>query len=146
MEQPRTESVGVPARPALHVKDPRSTIELVKDIAADTSSLVRKEVELAKQELVEAITARLKAVGAMVAAGVFGLFMLGFLGLAAAAALDIVFPAWLAALTVAGGFAVIAGPAVLFGLRKMKAPPLAPEETVRTVKEDVEWARAQLKR
>jgi hypothetical protein len=146
LEQPRTEPVGVPARPALHVKDPRSTIELVKDIAADTSSLVRKEVELAKQELVEAITARLKAAGAMAAAGVFGLFMLGFLALATAAALDVVFPAWLAALIVACGFALIAGPAILFGLRKMKAPPLAPEETVRTVKEDVEWARAQPKR
>ena len=145
MEQ-RTEPIVVPTSPALHGKDPRSTVELVKDIAADASSLVRKEVELAKQELLEAVTARLKAAGAMVAAGVFGLFMLGFLGLAAAAALDLIFPAWLAALIVAGGFAVIAGPAVLFGLRKMKAPPLAPEETVRTVKEDVEWARAQLKR
>jgi len=142
----RTEPIVVPTSPPLAGKDPRSTIQLVKDIAADTSSLVRKEVELAKQELLEAITARLKAAGAMAAAGVFGLFMVGFLSLAAAAALDIIFPAWLAALIVAGGFAVIAGPAVLFGLRRMKTPPLAPEETVRTVKEDVEWARAQLKR
>ena len=145
MEQ-RTEPIVAPASPGLHGKDPRSTMELVKDIAADTSSLVRKEVELAKQEVLEAITARLKAAGAMAAAGVFGLFMVGFLALAAAAALDIILPTWLAALIVAGGFAVIAGPAVLFGLRRMKAPPLAPEETVRTVKEDVEWARAQLKR
>src|ERR671931_190882 len=112
-------------------------MELVKDIAADSSTLIRKEIELAKQELLEAITARLMAAGAMAAAGVFGLFLLGFLALAAAAALDIVFPAWLAALIVAGGFAVIAGPAFLFGVRKMKAPPLAPEETVRTVKEDL---------
>ena len=145
MEQ-RTEPIVVPTSSALHGKDPRSTIELVKDIAADTSSLVRKEVELAKQEVLEAITARPKAAGAMAAAGVFGLFMVGFLALAAAAALDIILPTWLAALIVAGGFAVIAGPALLFGLRRMKAPPLAPEETVRTVKEDVEWARAQLKR
>src|SRR5207253_7858607 len=61
LEQPRTEPLGVPPGPALHPKDPRSTIELVKDIAADTSSLVRKEVELAKQELGEAATAPLKA-------------------------------------------------------------------------------------
>ena len=142
----RTEPIVAPTSPALHEKDPRSTIELVKDIAADASSLFRKEVELAKQELLEAITARLLAVGAMAVAGVFGLFMLGFLALAAAAALDIIFPAWLAALIVAGGFALIAGPAVVFGLRRMKAPPLAPEETVRTVKEDVEWARARLRR
>src|SRR5207247_8465053 len=108
-------------------KRPRSLLQRLKDIAPDAPSLFRKEVELAKQELLEAITARLLAVGAMAVAGVFGLFMLGFLALAAAAALDIIFPAWLAALIVAGGFALIAGPAVLFGLRRMRAPPLAPE-------------------
>src|SRR5439155_5351707 len=84
----RTEPIIAPASPGLHGKDPRSTMELVKDVAADTSSLVRKEVELAKEEVLEAITARVKAAGAMAAAGVFGLFMLGFLALAAAAALD----------------------------------------------------------
>src|SRR5207247_11273324 len=106
----RTEPIVAPTSTALHEKDPRSTIELVKDIAADASSLFRKEVELAKQELLEAITARLLAVGAMAVAGVFGLFMLVFLALAAAAALDIIFPAWLAALVVAGGFGLVGGP------------------------------------
>jgi hypothetical protein len=119
---------------------------LVRDIASDTSMLVRKEIELGKQELLEAIAARLKAAGAMAAAGVFGLFMVGFLALAAAAALATIMAAWAAALIVAGGFFLLMGPAVLFGLRRMKAPSLAPEQTVRTVKEDVEWARAQLKR
>jgi len=145
VEQP-TRPITAPTDPRLHGKDARSTLELVRDIAADSTSLVRKEMELAKQEVLEAITARLKAAAAMAAAGLFGLFMLLFLALAAAAALEILFPAWLAALIVAGGFAVIAFPAVLFGIRRMKAPPLAPEETVRTVKEDVKWARAQLKR
>jgi hypothetical protein len=40
----------------------------------------------------------------------------------------------------------MAAGAALFGLRRMKKPSLAPEETKRTVKEDVEWAKAQLKR
>jgi len=146
VDHPRAEPTTMPSARTLHSKDPRSTMELVRGIASDTSTLVRKEVELARQELLEAITARLKAAGAMAAAGVFGMFVLLFLALAAAAALDFVLPTWLAALIVAGGFALLAGPALLFGLRRMKAPSLAPEETVRTVKEDVKWARAQLKR
>jgi len=127
-------------------RDQRSTLELVRSIAIDTSTLVRKEVELAKHELVEAVMARLQAAGAMAAAGVMGVFMLLFLALGAAAALALVVPAWAAALIVAGGFALLAAPAVLFGLRKLRKPPLVPEQTKRTVKEDVEWAKQQLKR
>ena len=127
-------------------RDPRSTGELVRDIASDSSDLLRKQVELAKQEVLEAVTARLMGAGALAAAGLFGLFVLGFLALGAAAALDLAVPAWAAALIVAGAFALIALPALFLGIRWLKAPPLKPEETVRTVKEDVEWARAQLKR
>ena len=140
------EPAGVPTAPIPPSRDPRSTMQLVRDIAADTQMLVRKEVELAKQELLEAVASRLMAVAALAAAGLFGLFVLLFGALAAAAALDLVLPAWAAALIVAGGFLLLAAPAALLGIRKMKAPSIKPEETVRTVKEDVEWARAQLKR
>jgi nucleotide-binding universal stress UspA family protein len=136
----------VPLAPATRPHDPRSTVELVRGIASDSSTLMRKEVELAKQEILEAVTARMIAAGALAAAGLFAVFVLGFLGLAAGAALATVMSAWAAALIVAGGYALLAVPAVLFGIRKMKAPPMAPEQTKRTVKEDVEWARAQLKR
>lgn len=127
-------------------RDPRSTLNLVRDIATQSQTLVRKEVELAKQEVLEAVTAKVMAAAALAGAGLFGLFALLFGALAAAAALALVLPAWAAALIVAGGFLLLAVPAVLIGIRRMKAPPLKPEETVRTVKEDVEWARAQLKR
>jgi hypothetical protein len=130
------------------VKSPKeqSTVGLVRSIASDTTMLVRKEVELAKQEITEAISARVKAAAAMAVAGVLGLFVLAFLAAAAAAALDKVMAAWLSRLIVAGGFALLALGGLAFGIRRMKVPPLAPTETKRTVKEDVEWARAQLKR
>lgn len=124
----------------------QSTIGLVRSIATDTSTLVRKEVELARQELMAAVMSRLVGVAALGAASVFGLLLVIFLGAAAASALDLVFAPWLSRLIVAGGFLVMAGGAGLFGLRKLKKPPIAPEETKRTVKEDVEWAKAQLKR
>ena len=54
--------------------------------------------------------------------------------------------AWAAFLIVAGVFLLLALGAVLFAKLRMKRPPMAPEETKRTVKEDVEWAKAQLRR
>ena len=75
-----------------------------------------------------------------------GMLALIFLAVTAAVALDIVWPKWLAWLVVGGAFTLLAGAAAMFGLRKMKRPSMKPEETVRTVKEDVEWAKAQLKR
>jgi type III secretory pathway component EscU len=138
-ELPRIERPGTPP-------EQQSTIGLVRSIANDTSTLVRKEVELAKHELKAAVLSRLVGAAALGAAAVFGLLLVIFLGAAAAAALDLVFARWLSRLIVAGGFLVLAGVAALFGLRRMKRPSLAPEETKRTVKEDVEWAKAQLKR
>jgi hypothetical protein len=138
-----TKLQGDPHRKPL---EDRSTLELVRSIVTDTSTLVRKEVELARQEIVEGVTSKLKGAGAMVAAAVLGLFVVGFLGLAAAYGLDLLVAPWLSRLIVAGAFLLVAALAGALGMRAMKKRSLAPEETKRTVKEDVEWARAQLKR
>ena len=124
----------------------RSMPELMRAIATDTSTLVRKEVELARREIMEAVTARLKAAGAMAAAGVMALMVLAFGGAAAAHALDGVMSSWAARLVVAGGFLVLAALAAAIGIARARRPSLTPEKTVETVKEDVEWAKAQLKR
>jgi hypothetical protein len=124
----------------------QSTPQLVRSIASDTGTLVRKEIELAKHEMTEALIARAKSALAFAFAGGLGLLGLLFASLAVAAALSIVFPMWLAALIVMGSLFLMAGLAVGVGVMRAKRPPMAPSETVRTVKEDVEWARAQLKR
>lgn len=123
----------------------RSTPEIVRSIASDTASLVRAEADLAKHEIVEAISARIKAIGALAVAG--GLAFLGLaFGLAAVAqALALTVAVWIANLIVAVGVLFIAGIAAMIGARKSKRPPLAPRETVRTVKEEVEWAKDLLK-
>ena len=113
---------------------------------ADTGTLLRKEVELARHEIVASITARLRGAGALAIAGVCAVVGLVYAALAAMIALEAVVPRWPAALIVAGFFFVAAGAVTAFGLRRIKGPPLMPEETVRTVKEDVEWTRELLKR
>ena len=123
-----------------------STLELVRGIANDTTTLVRKELELARIEIVEAIVARVKAIGALGGAGVCGLIAVLFGGAAGAAALSNVVPVWAALLIVMGAFFGIAGMAAMMGIVRMKSPPLAPKETERTIEEDVRWAREALKR
>lgn len=132
----RTRRPGEPGEPA----------EIVRSIVTELQRLFRAHVELAKQELAEAATARaIGAVGAIVA-GVAALFALGFLGSAAAFALDNVVPAWASRLIVAGGFLLVTAVGGLVTARKLRHPPTLPEATQRTLKEDAEWARTQLRR
>ncbi|MFN2643106.1 MAG: phage holin family protein [Actinomycetota bacterium] len=108
--------------------------------------MLRKEVELARHEIVASVIARVKAVGAFAAAAALAFAALLFGAIAGTLALGTVVAAWVAALIVAGCFLAICGIAAMFGVRRMKAPSIAPKETVRTVKEDVEWTRELLKR
>jgi len=127
--------------------DPRelSTAELMGRMAGDVGTLVRKEVELARREITEGISAKLKAAAAFAGAGILGLFVLGFLGATGAAALALVLPLWAALLIVTGVFLLLAAAAAAFGRARLKQP-VAPEQAKRTIREDVEWAKAQLRR
>jgi hypothetical protein len=124
-----------------------STLSLVRDIASDAGTLVRKEIELARIEMVEAAKARVSmAIGIGVAA-VAALAALIFGGLAVATALDRSLPGWASRLIVAGMYMALAlAGLAIAAMRQKRAPSFAPRETKRTVKEDVEWARAQLKK
>jgi hypothetical protein len=124
----------------------KPTPELVGVIAKDVGTLVRKEMELGREELAEAVVARVVALGAIVAAAVVGLLALVFFGLAAAAGLAGVVPDWAGLLIVAGVLLVGSGGALAVGRMRSRRPPFAPEETARTVKEDIGWAKEQLKR
>lgn len=142
----KTSDLKVVVEPGVKAPEQQSTLQLLRSISSDTVTLVRKEIELARQELLEALTARLIAAAGLVVAATMGLFILAFLGLAGAAALDNVMRPWASRLIVAGGYLLVAGAAGTFALLRLKRPPMAPKETKRTVKEDVAWARAQLKR
>ena len=109
-------------------------------------TLLRQHAELAKLEATEAVSVRAQGAGMMAAAGVLALFVVGFAGVAGAAALDLVMPTWTANLIVALVFAVGAGALVLVGRRAMRSAPKPTERTSQTVKEDVRWAKQQIAR
>ena len=124
----------------------RPTADLVKQLADQTTSLVRAEVELAKAELAEKGKRAGIGAGMFGGAGVFGFYAFGALTAAAVLALATAVDGWLAALIVTVVYAAIAGVLALTGKNKVQeATPAAPERTVETVKEDVEWLKQSAK-
>jgi len=119
--------------------------DLLKQLAAETSELVRKEIELAKAETAEKGKRAGVGLGMFGGAGLLGLLASGALTACFVLALDEVMPAWLAALIVAAVYGAIAAVLALKGKDKVQeAAPPAPEQTIETVKEDVAWAKTQI--
>jgi uncharacterized membrane protein YqjE len=121
-----------------------STAELLKQLADETSTLVRQELELAKAEMTEKGKEAGKGVGMFGAAGLFGLLALGALTTTFIALLDTAMDTWLAALIVTVVYAAIAGVLALTGKGRLsKATPLAPEQAQANMKEDVRWVKTR---
>lgn len=119
----------------------RSIGELLKQLSQETSTLVRKELELGRAELVQQGKKAGAGAGAIGAAAIVGLLALGALTACFILALDTAMAGWLAALIVAVVYGVIAGVLGMTGKNRIKeATPPAPQ-TVETVKEDVQWAK-----
>lgn len=124
----------------------RGTGPLIRSIASDVSLLVTKQIELAKQEFGEMVGSRAKAIGVFGAAAVLGLFAVGFLGLAGAEALAEAMPRWAAMLIVAGVFVLLIAISIALARSWLRSGSAKPELTKTTLKEDVRWAKQQLKR
>jgi MFS family permease len=118
--------------------------ELLKQLSEETTTLVRKELDLAKAEMTEKAKDAGKGAGMFGAAGIIGFLALGALTAFFIMLLDGAVPNWAAALIVAAVYAAIAGVLALTGKNKVQdATPPKPEQTVETIKEDVQWAKTQ---
>ena len=118
--------------------------ELLKRLSNETTQLVRQELELAKAELTEKGKKAGTGAGMFGAAGVTGLLSLGALTACLVLALNHAVADWLAALIVAAVWAAVAGVLAVRGRDKVQeATPPVPEQTVETVKEDLQWAKTQ---
>jgi uncharacterized membrane protein YqjE len=123
----------------------RSVPEILEDIASNLTQLVQAEFRLAKSELKEGAE-RVAGPGATLGAGaVLAFYGFGFLLLAAVHALSLVMAGWLAALLVGGVLAVAAGILIGAGGTKLRRVNLIPDKTMRTLEEDVQWAKQQIK-
>ena len=124
----------------------RSLGELLRQLSEQTTRLVHQEMELAKAELAQKGRQAGMGAGIFGGAGALGLAALGALTACFILALSAVMPAWLAALIVAVVYGIIAFVLVKQGQARVKqAIPPVPTQTIETVKEDVEWARTQMR-
>lgn len=123
--------------------DQRSTGEVLQSVASTSQALVRKEIELAKLEILAIVQARAIAVALLAAAGLLGLYVLGFLGVLGAKLLELVVASWLAWLIITLLYALIAGILVAVAMTKLKKPPSTPERTKQGFEETKQWAQAR---
>jgi hypothetical protein len=118
--------------------------DLVKQLGTQTSTLVRQELDLAKAELSEKGRVAGKGAGLLGGAALVGLMAAGALTATLILALSEAIDAWLAALIVTVVMAALAAVLAIQGRNRIRAAtPPVPEQTVETVKEDVEWAKTR---
>lgn len=122
----------------------RSLGELFGDLAQDTSTLVRQEIQLAKSELTQSVAQVGKNIGMLVVGGV--LILTSTLALIATLILGLGalgLPSWLAALIVTLVFLGVGLALVARGRTALKNADLLPRQTIETLKEDQEWIKEQ---
>ena len=119
----------------------RGVGELVKDLANQTSTLVRQEIKLAQAEVTERGKTAGKGAGMLAGAAVAALLGLGVLTAVIVIALDGALALWLAALIVTVLWLAIAAVLAQSGKKALQASTPPAPQTVETVKEDIRWAK-----
>ncbi len=118
--------------------------QALTDLLADLGDLVQKEIQLAKAEVTETITSRLRASAWMVAAAFLGLIAALLVVEAAVLALaSLGLELHWACLLVAAVLAA-AGAAAFYHGRSVAETELLPTRTVRQITKDIKTAKEQL--
>jgi len=143
MTQPYQPPTGAHVDPGPEQDSTRSLGDIVGDISRDLSVLMHQEMDLAKTELKQEVAKVGKGAGMFGGAGAAGYLALFFLSLALTWLLDNWMPLELAALIVGVLWGIAA--AVLAARGKQEVQEANPQlpVTQQTLKEDVQWARAQ---
>jgi Putative Actinobacterial Holin-X, holin superfamily III len=118
--------------------------QVAKELTSDLSLLVRQELALARAEMTEKGRTAAPGLGMFGGAGVMALSAAGALTAFLVLVLSLFLPDWAAALIVGAVFAAVAYVLVQRGKERVAdAGTPVPEQTIETVKEDVEWAKTR---
>jgi len=119
--------------------------EVAKELTSDLSLLVRQEIQLARAEVTQQGRSLVPGIAMFAGAAVLGLCALGALTAFLVLLFSLFLDSWLAALIVVALLAAVAFVLVRQGKERVaqatRRPPL--EETIETVKEDVQWAKTR---
>jgi len=118
--------------------------EVAKNLTSDLSLLLRQEIDLAKAEMAEKGRTAAPGLGMFGGAGIVALCAAGALTAFLILVLSVFLPEWAAALIVGAVLVVVAFVLVQQGKERVSdAGTPVPEQTIDTVKEDVEWAKTR---
>jgi Putative Actinobacterial Holin-X, holin superfamily III len=125
--------------------DAGSMTEIIKHIFNDVQEIIRAEFRLAKAEVTEKAQRVRKGSAMLGGAAICGFFGGACLVVTCIAALALAMPVWLAALIMAICLSVAAGAMFAAGRTQMREVDPVPQETVQTLKDDVQWAKQRVK-
>ena len=118
--------------------------EVAKDLTSDLSLLVRQEIELAKAEMADKGRTAAPGLAMFGSAGIVGLCAAGALTAFLVLVFSLFLPEWTAAVIVGAALAVVAYALARQGKERVSdAGKPIPEQTIETVKEDVEWTKTR---
>src|SRR4051794_37450505 len=119
--------------------------ELLKQLSEQTATLVRQELDLAKAEMQQKAERAGVGLGLIGCGGVVALAAVGALTATLIMLLAEWMDAWIAGLIVTVVYAAVAAVLALQGKERVsEAGAPIPQQTVETVKEDVQWAKSQM--
>ena len=123
------------------MRDATSLVDLGRQLVDEARDLVRKEIELAKVEVLSLVKTNAIALGLFVAALLLGLVL--FIMLQVAIILTVPFDKqYLVAWGLVVLWAIVIAILALIGKSKLKFE--LPEKTISTLKGDIEWAKGQM--
>jgi len=118
--------------------------EVAKNLTSDLSLFLRQEIELAKAEMAQKARTAAPGLGMFGGAGVVALCAAGALTAFLVLVFSLFLPDWAAAVTVGVAMAAVALVLIRQGKERIAdAGKPVPEQTIETVKEDVEWAKTR---
>jgi ABC-type uncharacterized transport system permease subunit len=132
-----------PRPPAAPLAADKSLSELFSTMTAELGTLVHQEIALAKVETKEEVGHAAKAAGLLGGAALTGWMAWLFASLALTWLLDQWINRALAFAIVGVLYATVAGALFTTGRARAKHIDPVPRQTVETLKEDAEWAKAQ---
>jgi uncharacterized membrane protein YqjE len=115
--------------------------DLLRQLANDSATLVREEFALARQEVKEALAALGTSVTLVAAGAVLALLALGTLVASAVIGLGHEVGYGTSALVIGLVITAIAGIAMAWGVKRLRASSLKPEKTIESIREGKEWMK-----
>jgi uncharacterized membrane protein YqjE len=125
--------------------DSRSVRQILQDIVNHISDIFRSEVRLAKTEVRQDMLKLAKTASFIGIAAVLMLYAVGLVFLSAVYALQLVLPAWLAAILVGVPLGIVAAILFVIGRNRLKQASLRPNQTIQTLEDNVTWFKRRTK-